>query len=80
MADDPLAAMLTSYHELNAAAVEELPTLPSALEFSRFTAKNRPFIVRGGARSWTAVERWSAEHLAAVLKDKDVKVAVTPQG
>ncbi|EME47551.1 hypothetical protein DOTSEDRAFT_69487 [Dothistroma septosporum NZE10] len=78
--DDPLVTLLTSYHGLNPSVVSELDHLPSALEFSRYTALNRPFVVRGGAITWTAVERWSGRYLAAVLKDQDVKVAVTPHG
>ncbi|KAK4632844.1 Bifunctional peptidase and (3S)-lysyl hydroxylase Jmjd7 [Fulvia fulva] len=80
MAGDPLVALITSYHELNPSLLDELEDLPTALEFSTYTAKNRPFVVRGGARNWSAVQRWDAAYLATVLKDKDVKVAVTPHG
>lgn len=77
---DPIADLITGYHELNAPVVEELHEEPSALEFMRYVAKNRPFVVRGGARSWQAFETWDAEFLASVMKDEEVQVAVTPYG
>ena len=77
---DPLADLITTYHELNPTAVDEFHEEPSALEFMRYVAKNRPFVVRGGARSWEALEKWDAAYLAEVMKDADVQVAVTPYG
>ena len=77
---DPLADLITTYHELNATVVDEFREEPSALEFMRYVAKNRPFVVRGGAKSWEAFEKWDAAYLADVMKDADVQVAVTPYG
>jgi jumonji domain-containing protein 7 len=77
---DPLVDLLTAYHELNATVVDEFHEEPSALEFMRYVAKNRPFVVRGGARSWDAFEKWNANYLADVMKDAKVQVAVTPYG
>ena len=77
---NPLADLITTYHELNATIVDELHEEPSALEFMRYVAKNRPFVVRGGAKSWEAFEKWDATYLAEVMKDADVQVAVTPYG
>jgi jumonji domain-containing protein 7 len=77
---DPLATLITTYHELNATAIDEFHEEPSALEFMRYVAKNRPFVVRGGAKSWEAFEKWNAAYLADVMKDAEVQVAVTPYG
>ncbi|KAM0700748.1 hypothetical protein Q7P35_012469 [Cladosporium inversicolor] len=77
---DPIVDLITTYHELNATVVDEFHEEPSALEFMRYVAKNRPFVVRGGAKSWEAFEKWDAAYLADVMKDADVQVAVTPYG
>jgi jumonji domain-containing protein 7 len=77
---DPLADLITTYHELNATVVDEFHEEPSALEFMRYVAKNRPFVVRGGAKSWDACEKWNATYLADVMKNAEVQVAVTPYG
>jgi jumonji domain-containing protein 7 len=78
--DDPIVGLLKTYHELNCNSVQELQSEPSALEFMRFVARNRPFVVRRAARDWTAVKKWDAEYLRRVLKGQEVQVAVTPKG
>ncbi|KAM0722345.1 hypothetical protein Q7P37_001786 [Cladosporium fusiforme] len=77
---DPIADLISTYHELNAPIVDEFHDEPSALEFMRYVAKNRPFVVRGGAKSWKACKEWDAAYLATVLQNEDVQVAVTPYG
>jgi jumonji domain-containing protein 7 len=77
---DPVAGLITTYHELNATVIDELHEEPSALEFMRYVAKNRPFVVRGGAKSWKACESWDAAYLSDVMRSEDVQVAVTPYG
>lgn len=77
---DPIATLINTYHELNATVIDEFHEEPSALEFMRYVAKNRPFVVRGGAKSWKACEKWDAAYLAKVMKDEEVQVAVTPYG
>ncbi|KAI9873922.1 MAG: hypothetical protein M1830_010387 [Pleopsidium flavum] len=72
--------LISSYHELNHDFVDELQEEPSAVEFMRYVAKNRPFIVRGGASQWRAVRKWNAEYLSRVMGDEKVAVAVTPHG
>lgn len=76
----PLADLITTYHELNASVVDEFREEPSPLEFMRYVAKNRPFVVRGGAREWKACRRWDAEYLKSVMAGESVNVAVTPLG
>ncbi|KAK9721492.1 hypothetical protein K7432_003373 [Basidiobolus ranarum] len=58
----------------------ELERIPTALEFSRYVAANRPFVVRGGAQSWPAMEKWSNEYLTSVIGEEEVTVATTPNG
>jgi len=72
--------LILSYHELNPDFVDELQEEPSPLEFMRYVAKNRPFIVRGVVSQWRAVSRWDAEYLSRVMGDEKVNVAVTPYG
>lgn len=77
---DPTAELLTTYAELNSSSIDELAEPPSALEFMRYVARNRPFVVRGGAAGWTAVQTWNISVLKKLLEGKSVNVAVTPKG
>ncbi|KAK5711833.1 hypothetical protein LTR17_018201 [Elasticomyces elasticus] len=76
----PLTNLINTYHELNASIVDELEEEPSALEFLQFVAKNRPFLVRHAANSWTASEKWDANYLRQRMGNEEVKVAITPLG
>lgn len=78
--DDPIAALIDGYHELNPTAIDELEECPSSLEFMRYVAKNRPFVVRRGAHDWNALKLWNAKYLKESMKGRDVNVAVTPKG
>lgn len=77
---DPIADLLTAYDELNSSSIDELHEEPSALEFMRYVAQNRPFVVRDGAREWEAVENWNEAYLRDRMGDKGVNVAITPFG
>lgn len=77
---DPIASLITSYHELNATVLEELHVIPSPLEFMRHVSRNRPFVVRRGAKDWDALRNWDASYLRETMKGRDIKVAVTPHG
>ena len=74
------ADMLTTYHELNAGIVQIFYEEPSPLDFMRYVAKNRPFVVRRGCSKWLAVRKWNVDYLQEIMKDTPVKVAVTPHG
>ena len=78
--DDSIADLLSNYHELNASVVDELLEEPSALEFMRYVARNRPFVVRNAASEWTAVRQWSATYLRDAMQNSLVQVATTPSG
>jgi jumonji domain-containing protein 7 len=77
---DPIVELLTSYTELNSSDIDELDEPPSALEFMRYVARNRPFVVRGGASDWRATKTWNVSLLKDILKGQSVNVAVTPEG
>ena|SRR2546423_10936539 len=77
---EALQNLIVTYHELNSSTVDELASEPSPLEFMRYVARNRPFVVRGGAANWPARRRWNAEYLLNVMGSSNVNVAVTPTG
>lgn len=47
--------LLETYNDLNPASVDELYEEPSPLEFMRYVAKNRPFVVRRSGRRFGRV-------------------------
>jgi jumonji domain-containing protein 7 len=71
---------LHDYYSFNPNHVEILKEEPTPLEFMRCVARNRPFIIRGAAVSWTAFEKWNADYLVEKLGDTAVNVAMTPKG
>jgi peptidyl-lysine (3S)-dioxygenase / protease len=77
---DPIIELLTNYHELNSPTITELLSVPSALEFMRYVALNRPFVVRGGASDWEATRTWNVGTLKDLLEGQKVNVAVTAEG
>ncbi|KAG4441381.1 hypothetical protein IFR05_003138 [Cadophora sp. M221] len=78
--DDPTITLLQTYNSLNPSTITTLTSLPSPLEFLRFVAQNRPFVIRGGAADWKAVREWNVTSLKEVLEGVSVNVAVTPIG
>lgn len=72
--------LLDNYNELNMNSVDELWEEPSPLEFMRYVARNRPFVIKQGARHWTACKRWSANYLVESIGNSTVNVAITPKG
>jgi Cupin-like domain len=77
---EALEHLIITYYELNSSAVDELTSEPSPLEFMRYVARNRPFVVRGAAAHWFATQHWNAEYLRSVLGLSKVNIAVTPAG
>ena len=77
---NPIDTLINTYHELNAAIIDELTEEPSPLEFMRYVSCNRPFVVRNAASEWDAVRNWNAIYLREKMNDELVKVAVTPLG
>jgi jumonji domain-containing protein 7 len=77
---DPIIELLRNYEELNGSTITELEANPSALEFMRYVAQNRPFVVRGGADDWEALRSWNVNFLKTALRGEKVNVAMTPSG
>ena len=77
---DPIAELITTWNELNSAAITEFDEEPSPLEFMRYVARNTPFVVRGAAAGWKATQMWSVAFLGDLLAGETVNVAVTPIG
>ncbi|KAF2838292.1 Clavaminate synthase-like protein [Patellaria atrata CBS 101060] len=78
--DAAIAELITSYNELNFDSIDELSEEPSPLDFMRYVARNRPFVVRDGAATWTARKKWNKTYLKSAMGDSDVNVAITPFG
>ncbi|KAI4906901.1 hypothetical protein J4E90_010104 [Alternaria incomplexa] len=72
--------LITSYHDLNPSTIDILTTEPSPLQFMRHVARNRPFIVRNGAKDFKARKTWNASYLKSVMQGQNVNVAITPHG
>ena len=77
---DPIANLLQNYYAMNGADVVVLEQAPSPLDFLRYVAKNRPFIVKGGCSNWDAVQQWSLPYLLHAMGNTKVVVAQTPHG
>jgi jumonji domain-containing protein 7 len=78
--DDAIKTLMKDYNELNPNKIDELTEEPTALEFMRYIAKNRPFVIRKGASDWQACLKWDADYLRRTMGDANVKVALTPYG
>jgi len=77
---DAIRELILAYQEFNPPNVNELEEQPSALEFMRYVAQNRPFVVRKGAAGWKACKEWDIPYLLSIMKDQKVQVAKTPFG
>ncbi|KAF2452066.1 Clavaminate synthase-like protein [Karstenula rhodostoma CBS 690.94] len=77
---DAVRELITTYHDLNPTTIDELHEEPSPLEFMRYVARNRPFVVRKGASSWTSHKKWNAAYLESIMGSSPVNVAITPHG
>ena len=75
-----ITSAINTYHELNSSAVEEMTEEPSPLEFIRYVARNRPFVVKGALAEWPAFKKWDAEYLRKAMRKDHVNVAITPFG
>ncbi|CAK4034396.1 Hypothetical predicted protein [Lecanosticta acicola] len=77
---DPIESFISLYNDLNPPAIDQLVSPPTTLQFMRYVARNRPFVVRSGAKHWAAVKKWDASYLRQKLQGLQVRVALTPQG
>lgn len=72
--------LITTYQEVNPSQIDELEEEPSPLQFMRYVARNRPFVIRKGASEWYACQKWNAKLLREEVGDAMVQVAITPFG
>ncbi len=72
--------LITTYHDLNPSKIDILHEEPSPLEFMRYVARNRPFVIKNGAADWKARKRWNASYLKEVMEGQTVNVSLTPHG
>lgn len=77
---DAVRELISTYQELNPPSIDELNEEPSALEFMRYVARNRPFVLRKGAKEWKACQKWNDQYLRQVMEGRTVNVAITPLG
>ncbi|KAF2628437.1 Clavaminate synthase-like protein [Macroventuria anomochaeta] len=77
---DAVRDLITTYHDLNPTTIDTLDAEPSPLEFMRYVARNRPFIIKNGAADWKARKRWNAAYLKEVMAGQTVNVSLTPHG
>ncbi|KAK7185283.1 hypothetical protein DPSP01_000928 [Paraphaeosphaeria sporulosa] len=77
---DAVRDLIATYHDLNPTTIDELHEEPSPLEFLRYVARNRPFVVRTGATSWASHKKWNAAYLSSIMGSIPVNVAITPHG
>jgi peptidyl-lysine (3S)-dioxygenase / protease len=77
---DAVRELISAYQDLNPPTIDELKEEPSALEFMRYVAHNRPFILRKGAKEWKACRKWNDQYLRKVMEGQTVNVAITPSG
>ncbi|KAL9706860.1 hypothetical protein quinque_010378 [Culex quinquefasciatus] len=62
-------------------SIPETFGVPTALEFVRDNvAKNVPLVIREATNDWPAVEKWNSKYFRDTLADKEVTVAITPNG
>ncbi|XP_001842137.2 bifunctional peptidase and (3S)-lysyl hydroxylase JMJD7 [Culex quinquefasciatus] len=62
-------------------SIPETFGVPTALEFVRDNvAKNVPLVIREATNDWPAVEKWNSKYFRETLADKEVTVAITPNG
>ncbi|GAB0096810.1 JmjC domain-containing protein [Sergentomyia squamirostris] len=60
--------------------IPELFDLPTSLQFTRdYVAKNTPVVLRGSI-DWPATSKWSSKYFRTTMPDKEITVAVTPNG
>ncbi|KDQ64509.1 hypothetical protein JAAARDRAFT_145309 [Jaapia argillacea MUCL 33604] len=75
---ETLLRISEEYHDLNGSAFQVLHTPPSALEFSRLVHISRPVLIK--EFHVPAHSAWTNEYLIHQMGDRNVSVAVTPNG
>ncbi|KAK5646056.1 hypothetical protein RI129_004520 [Pyrocoelia pectoralis] len=48
--------------------------------YREYVAKNMPVVIKNACRNWKATKLWSVDYFLEKIPDKDVTVAITPNG
>lgn len=76
-----LIGRIESFQGSESSRVLDLEGTPSAAEFAKAVAVNRPVVIRGqGRRTGTPSVQWSNRYLVDKLQGKRVSIAVSPNG
>ncbi|RDX53908.1 Clavaminate synthase-like protein [Lentinus brumalis] len=69
------------YHDLNGTQYDMVEEAPTPLEFSRLVHIARPVLIKESAvPEADDPEKWSKKWLSDMMKDREISVAVTPNG
>ncbi|TFK88924.1 Clavaminate synthase-like protein [Polyporus arcularius HHB13444] len=69
------------YHDLNGTRYDVLEAAPTPLDFSRLVHIARPVLIKESAvPEADDPEKWSKKWLSDMMKDREISVAVTPNG
>lgn len=61
--------------------VPEIEGAPSPLQFYRdYVASNKPVLINNAVSQWPALQRWNSDYLRKKIGQREVTVAVTPNG
>nr|XP_053618256.1 uncharacterized protein LOC128679824 [Plodia interpunctella] len=60
--------------------IKEVCFLEPLVFHREFVAKNVPVVLRGGCAGWPATKKWNARYFREKLANKNVTVAITPNG
>jgi len=81
MTEQLLVNLAEEFRELSLGEeVQVLENPPSALEFARIVAGNKPVLIRGATSHWPALTKWNSAYLKDTIGDHVVTVAITPDG
>jgi hypothetical protein len=81
--DDGIHEMLEDWNTLNweiGGKVSETADIPDKTHFMRYLGQNMPLVIRGAAKDWACVQKWSKAYLIGKMGSRPVKVAITPDG
>ncbi|KAF2880754.1 hypothetical protein ILUMI_25426 [Ignelater luminosus] len=48
--------------------------------YRNYISKNMPVIIKNGCKDWPATSKWNLQYFLKTIPDKDVTVAITPNG
>lgn len=59
---------------------EETYSLTPFEFYREYVSKNIPVLIKGGCAHWGAIGKWNADYFRQTIGDKELRVAVTPNG